>query len=698
MRLRSTYLSAAAVSIGVFLLYLLTLSPSLAMWDAGEYIAAARTLGIPHQPGNPMYVLLAHVAGLLPLSETYAVRINLLAALSSAAVAGLWFLCGERLLRPLIPLTWLRYVAAISGAVLGAAAFTVWNQSVVMEKVYPVALVGLAVVSWLMILWFDTTDARRADRLLVLIAYLCGLTYAVHPAGLLPGLAVALAVFRHRPATMKRFGLFAVLGAAFLVGTTPFAMIPLRAAHEPYINVTAVSACEGRPIAVDCTLSAETARRLKGTIEREQYGGNPVMVRRGPVAAQVGMFWLYFKWQWIRDVTQRMPLVQSLAAAAMLLLGLVGLATLFRPGTDPDGGVPAARARRPDAAPAEAHHPASAWYFGVLTLTFTVLLIYYLNFRYGWSQRPDLGDAVDREPRDRDYFFMWTFSLWGLLVAIGIAGVTRHLRRQVVAAVFILVAAIPVMANWSAASRTGQSFTSHWARDILLSLEPNAIIITTGDNDSFPLWYAQAVEHVRPDVTVALTPYLDMEWYARQLDRRGNLWAAQPEELDSLPPYVQTQQPMQFQHGGITATLAPGFYTRGQLLVLQAIKDSFPSRPVYFTFGAYGRALGLDPYLTRVGLVDKLEPRPVAEGPDTIRTPQGFMNVPRTLELWNKYGGARQVVREGRWIDAGSSMVPLYYAYVGQELAIALEQRGRAAEAREVLDLARTVAATVQAR
>jgi hypothetical protein len=690
MSLRPAYLGAIGVTVGVFVLYLITLSPSVAMWDAGEYIAAARSLGIPHQPGNPMYVLLAHVAGLIPLSETYAVRVNVLAALSSAIVAGLWFLCGERLLRGTIETQWHRFVAAASGAVLGATAFTVWNQSVVMEKVYPVALVGLAVSSWLMLVWFDTTDPRRADRLLVLMAYICGLTYAVHPAGLLPAPAIAIAAFRHRPALMKRFGLFAVLGAAFFVGTTPFAMLPLRAAHQPYINVSAVSACEDGTIALQCTLSAETARRLKGTIDREQYGGNPVMTRRGPITAQVGMFWLYFKWQWVRDSAQRLRLPQTLAAAAMLMLGILGLLSLR---AEPASAATPARRGPPDAS---ARHPAAAWYFATLAVTFTLLLIYYLNFRYGWSQQTELGSTVDREPRDRDYFYMWTFSLWGLLVALGLANLTRPLRRLVAAAVFVGVAAIPLISNWGAASRTGQSFTSHWARDILMSLEPNAIIITTGDNDSFPLWYAQAVEHVRPDVTVALTPYLDMAWYARQLDRRGNLWAASPEELDSLPPYVQTQQPMQFQHGAITATIPPGFYTRGQLLVLQAIKDSFPSRPVYFTFGSYGRALGLDAYITRVGLVDKLEPRPLTEGPDTIRTPQGFINIPRTLELWNRYGGAKQVIAEGKWIDLGSSMVPLYYAYVGQELAVALEQRGRSSEAKQVIDLAREVVATVQ--
>src|ERR1043166_7435025 len=86
----------AAVVLGI---YVATLAPTTAFWDTSEYIAAARTLGIPHPPGNPLFVLLAHTFGLLPLAASYAVRINLFAAVTSALSAGLWFLVAERLMR-----------------------------------------------------------------------------------------------------------------------------------------------------------------------------------------------------------------------------------------------------------------------------------------------------------------------------------------------------------------------------------------------------------------------------------------------------------------------------------------------------------------------------------------------------------------------------------------------------------------------
>lgn len=669
-------LAAGGVTAAVFVLYLLTLSPSAAMWDAGEYIAAVKSLGVPHQPGNPMFLLIAHVAGLLPLSPSYAVRINMLAALASAATAGLWFLCAERILRGTLAGTLARLAAAIGCALLGATAFTVWNQSVVMEKVYPLALVGLALVSWLMLLWFDARDARRADRLLVLMVYLMGLTYAIHPAGLLPAPAVALAVALHRPRTLLRWKLGALLAGAFVFGDSSFAVLPIRAAHQPFINESAVSACEDG-IRVDCTFSAETARRLKGTIQREQYGGNPVLQRRAPFVAQLQQYWTYFRWQWLRDADGQRPLLQGVIAATMLVLGFAGLWSL--------------RGRAADNATSSGPPPCFT-YFAVLTGTFTLLLVYYLNFRYSFGQEPGLGGLVDREPRERDYFYMWTFSLWGLLAGLGLASLRpRRMSLVVLAAVLV-----PLAANWRDASRTGQTFAREWAADMLNSVEANGVLITHGDNDTFPLWYAQEVEGIRRDVVVMISGYLGMDWYARQLDRRADLWRLTDEELDTIPPVVQHARPMRFTHGHIDATIPPGFLMRDQLLVLRAIKDTFPSRPIYFSFGGYAQQLGLGDYVKRVGLVQKLEPRPVREGPDTVRLESGFVDVPRSIALWRSYGGHQQAIREGRWVDVPSRNVPLYYAVVAQDLAHALDARGRPAEANEVIALGRQIVEAVQ--
>src|SRR3954468_13479851 len=201
---RPSYRAALAVSLVTLVLYLVTLAPSTAMWDTSEYIAAAYTLGIPHPPGNPLFVIVGRVFSILPIASTVAIRINILAAICSAVSAGMWFLVTERVLVSWFPQRWQRVLGGVLAAVIGATSFTVWNQSVVNEKVYTVSLVGIAVISWIMIRWSDDPDGRRADRFLVLVAYLLGLGYANHMGGMLAAPAAAVAVVVRRPRTLLR--------------------------------------------------------------------------------------------------------------------------------------------------------------------------------------------------------------------------------------------------------------------------------------------------------------------------------------------------------------------------------------------------------------------------------------------------------------------------------------------------------------
>ncbi len=275
------YRAAGVAALAVFVLYLLTLSPSTAMWDTSEYMAAAYTMGLPHPPGNPMFVILGRFFSLLPIAGSVAVRINILAALSSAVAAGAWFLVAERVAHRAGLPRWGRLIAGALATLIGATAFTVWNQSVVNEKVYTVALAGIAIISWLALRWSDSPDTPRADRLLLLIAFLLGLGYANHMAGMLPAPAVALLVLAVRPHTVLRWRLLLAAVAAVMLGMTPFATQPIRAAYNPPINEGEPTACrEG--LKLSCTFSAGTYEAFRYNFNREQYG-KPV-ARRAPGA------------------------------------------------------------------------------------------------------------------------------------------------------------------------------------------------------------------------------------------------------------------------------------------------------------------------------------------------------------------------------------------------------------------------------
>jgi hypothetical protein len=706
---KPSYIPAAIAAALVFILYLLTLAPSVAMWDTGEYMAATKVLGLPHPPGNPFFLLLGHAFATLPLPVSYGARINIMAALASALSAGFWFLITERIVSRWILERWQRLVVAGLATLIGATAFTVWNQSVVNEKVYTVSLLFFTIVSWLMIEWMENPDSPKADRLLILVAFLLGLGYSNHPAGFLPLPAAGIAIVAVRWRTLLRWKLVLAALAALLLGLTPFIYEPVRAAYFPAINEGAPTACENK-LEASCTFTKLTKDRLMSNINREQYGKK--LERGADYPAQVGMWWLYFKWQWLRDSHGTMQGTQFVMAFVFLALGLLG------------GYVHWERDRR------------TFWYFGPLMFTMTLALIYYLNFKYGWSQDPGAQD-VAREVRDRDYFYIWSYSAWGVWAAIGLSflweqlahvlgGEERAEARQgtkkqigatnwpsrrgfLRAAPILLIALVPLFANWKFASRAGHYFTDQWARDYLNSLEPYAIVITNGDNDTFPLWYAQEVEGVRQDVTVAVTTYLDTDWFVRQMIRRpiatydaakgpaiyrNQVWkkpSGPPlkmtyAEADAIPEYIQINEPQVFRQGDITLNIRPGYLVRDQLVLLRLIKDAFPERPIYVSTGG-GQGLGLEPYLLSQGFVQKLVDHPITESAATPKISGLFIDLDRSRTLWDTvYHAPEALVKEGDWIDRASIGIPYTYAFTGAVLAEGMSRKGDERAANAIMD------------
>ena len=718
---RPSYLAAALTTLGVFVLYVVTLAPTTAMWDTSEYIASAFVLGNPHPPGNPLFVLLGRVFAVLPIPFSVAVKVNLLAAVTSALSAGFWFLITERVLVGWLAARWQRILGGVLAAVIGATAFTVWNQSVVNEKVYTVSLLGLAAISWLTVRWSDDPDGPTADRLLVLIAYLLGLGYSNHMMGFLAAPAVAVAVLVRRPQTILRWKLLLVCAAAVFVGITVFAFQPIRAAYFPAINEGEPTGCR-MAFEWGCTLSRETWDAFMYNFNRGQYGKPSVFERQAPFSGQLGMYWLYFKWQWVRDAALQMGVLQNMLAALYMLLGLFG------------GWVHWKRDRR------------SFWYFGTFMFTLTLLLIFYLNFKYGHSQCLTNPGADPCEVRDRDYFFLISFSAWGVWAALGFIFVWEAIaemlgsesvrlgketltlptrRAWLLASPVLLIALLPGILNWKDASRAGQTVTRDFAHDMLMSVEPYGVLVTVGDNDTFPLWYAQEVEGIRKDVVVANTSLLNTDWYVRQMVRRpvyeydaqagpaiyrGQEWPKPDgsplkltlDEADRIPELVRLTQAQVFRketpQGTIQAMIPEGYLERADQALLLMIRDSYPERPFYIsrTAGSYGDTrLGLTSHLLAQGLARKLVPTVPRDGRDTLFLARdGWVDVPRSLALWDSvYLGPAALAREGKWVDNASVGIPLLYVTTAASLAQAEQMRGNAEAAERLAARARELAA-----
>lgn len=198
-------------------LYVFTLAPSTGWWDTSEYIATAYIVGIPHPPGNPLFVLLgrAWILALEPTGLSVAARVNLLSATVSAAAAVFWFLAVVRIWAHFTTDTRRLPVVGFAAVLVGATAFTVWSQSNINEKVYTVSLLVVALVSYLAMVWEDESGTRRGDRLVVLVAFLLGLGATNHTMSVLPVVALFAFVLWHDWRTFLRWRLMgAALGLA----------------------------------------------------------------------------------------------------------------------------------------------------------------------------------------------------------------------------------------------------------------------------------------------------------------------------------------------------------------------------------------------------------------------------------------------------------------------------------------------------
>ena len=156
----------------------------------------------------------------------------------------------------------------------------------------------------------------------------------------------------------------------------------------------------------------------------------------------------------------------------------------------------------------------------------SVALAIYLNFKAGASFGVGvLPDDTPHEARERDYFFVLAIWVWGAWAGVGAVTLFRRVHPRLVP-LGLAVAALPVALNWSAVTRRSipEADLPHLLGRMLLESAPaNAVLVTAGDNDSFPLWYLQEVEGVRRDVTVVVAPLLGARWYLEQLSRRDSL-------------------------------------------------------------------------------------------------------------------------------------------------------------------------------
>ncbi len=224
-----------AVFAIALVVYILTLEPTASFWDCSEFITTAYKLNVGHPPGAPLFMIMARFASLFAFGnpENVAYMINLMSALTAAFTVLFLFWTITHIAKKIIikdqDYTLERIVAVIGSGLVGSLAYafsdTQWFSAVESE-VYASSSMFTAIVFWAILKWENIADEPYANRWIILIAYLMGLSIGVHLLNLLtiPALAIVYYFKKYKysdKGLLYAFGISVLLLATVLYGIIP---------------------------------------------------------------------------------------------------------------------------------------------------------------------------------------------------------------------------------------------------------------------------------------------------------------------------------------------------------------------------------------------------------------------------------------------------------------------------------------------
>ncbi len=498
-----------AVSLGVGLIalitYIMTLAPSVSFWDSGEYLTCSWVAGVPHPPGVPLFVLLGRFSTILfSFIPAVAARVNLLCAISGASTVAILTRLVQRWgNRISYSPAWYRPMSVLSGLIT-AFSYTLWRNSNATET-YATALLLTFIIMWAFDCWIEKYAERKhvkgkkdhggwgEARYLLLISYLLILAIANHgsvPFVTGPPILLMYLIYAFRKKTdiwKRSWFILTILGLVVLAFSVHLYM-PLRAVQDPEVNER----------------DSEHWTDFQKAFTREQYGHTSILERKGPFVDQMKLYLEYLSWQsgrvddgWNRYLGNSAGSAASMVMKIVLIFGAIyGLVVL---------GI---------------KKPKLLLYLGLMFLMSSVLFIFFiLNFKTG-PEGTLLGEV-----RERDYFFGASFALFAIFSGIGLVSVFKDFLsgRSRLVWVTMLIPMISFGVNYYRCDRSESYFAHDYGINLLESCPPNAVLITNGDNDTFPLWFAQGVLGVRRDVIVSNLSLMNTEWYVHQLVERDPL-------------------------------------------------------------------------------------------------------------------------------------------------------------------------------
>jgi hypothetical protein len=635
--------------------YWLTFEETASYWDCGEFIAVAYKLEVSHPPGAPLFMLLGRMFSFLAFGDVTKVAywINFLSVLASAFTILFLFwsitLFGRKIMgvKNDVELTESQTWTLMGAGLVGALAYTFSDSfwfSAVEAEVYAMSAFFTAFVVWGILKWELIEDDGAANRWLVFIAYVVGLSIGVHMLNLvaIPALGLIYYFKKYKPTQWGIVAALIVSGALVLfINDIIVPGLPSLAGNVEIFFVNNLGLPFGSGVVVFClaliggltygirysqqnnkpmlnTFLLATAFILIGYgsyativirsnfdtpinenapkdvlsfvryLKREQYGSRPLLY--GPYfTAEISGYKdgaaVYTKGKDKYEITDHKieytydPGQETILPRAWNpehkqtyqdLIGLAegqkptfaqNIAYMFRQqighmymryfmwnfaGRESD--IQGADWLGPtgwfEKLPAElANNKARNNFFmipfilgligmfyqfvkdtknfavvGLLFIMTGVAIVVYLN-------------SPPIEPRERDYIYSgstYAFTFWIGLAVIAIAnffnGFLKNLKTSAIAATVLCMSAPILMgtAGWDDHNRSDRFFSVDSGKNYLTSCDPNGIIFTGGDNDTFMLWYAQEVEGHRSDLRVVVFSYYNTDWYIEQSMKKMN--------------------------------------------------------------------------------------------------------------------------------------------------------------------------------
>lgn len=397
----------------------------------------------------------------------------------------------------------------------------------------------------------------------------------------------------------------AIILAAF-IGLSVHLFIPIRSTQNPRID-------ENNP--------SRDWSTFVDFLDRKQYGSismvERMFKRRGSTANQFGRhphmgYWSYFEEQYSRTGWNFI--------FPFFILGMIGMYVAIKKRLEI--GLP----------------------FFTLFLLCSIGLVLYMNFADGTRFSSITGDAY-LEVRNRDYFFTPAFVFFGIAMGLGVAAVMQYLMNwmnqknpamarplTIASSVMVLLPAVTLAHNYHACDRSQNFIPYNYAANLLDTCEPNAILFTSGDNDTFPLWCMQEAYNYRRDVRIVNLSLLNTDWYVAQMKNRFGVPISLSDEqivweklqigttLASRPakPFNDRARRRQTYlvpqpYGGRVVKVQDMMVD--EIVIESIVKDSGDTwhlkQPIYFSSQPYAESpLKLRTLVNSVGLLYKLEPKP----------------------------------------------------------------------------------------